>query len=345
MTHSNGNPSKRRDHAVLYREWRANRSIYGIAFLAILAPYLLSFMANTLSQNAYAGYVGNYIVGQFSIITFVVAGILGIAVMWHDRMGDHLADVLEGPVSRRQFIGAKIRGSAITLTASGVMMALGVSALCFAIGRPQEIGVVLLRDFWLTSGALAIAMTSLAMASAMGSLLFAAAGTAVWPLLPILAGSVYLSMIFHSTYPGHPVSQHALMRSNQIWAMIQHFSPFAPTVPFQHGSIFGYGVEYMAIAAAFGYAAMTWWYRAESERMRDPMVFPFLWNLYYAALALLTGGMGSVIVIHFYFASSASSLPLYVFWSIFALVGWFVWRWAHLWIGRRTTLRWGPGIR
>ncbi len=345
MRHSNGNPSKRRDQAVLYREWRANRSLYGIALLATLSPYLLTFMTNSLSQPAYSRYVGNYIVGQFSVIAFVVAAGLGIAVMWHDRIGDHLADVLEGPVSRRQFIWAKIRWSGLTLMVPGVIMALWVSVLCFAIGRPQAIGAVLLRDFWLTSGALAIAMTSLAMASAMGSLLFAAAGTAVWPLLPVLAGSVYLSMVYSSTRPGHGLSQRAMIRANQTWAMIQHFSPFAPTVPFQHGSIFGYGVEYVAMAAVFGYAAMTWWHRAESERMRDPMVFPFLWNLYYAALALLTGGMGAAIVMHFYYQSSVSPLPLYVFWSIFALGGWFFWRWAHLWIGRRTTLRWGPGVR
>lgn len=350
MTRFSGNLSNmvRKNHrrAILYRELRTNRNAYGVVLLALLGPYIFDLLVTSPGQVS--NYVGSYI-GGFSLAYFdvVVAGVLGIAVMWHDRIRDQMADVLEGPVSRRDFILAKIQWSAATVTAAGVGMALLLMIVCLTIGGFGEFGLVLVRDAWQTAAEMAMALTALAMSTAMGSTLFAAAGSAIWPVIPLVAGEIFSVVYFNPVYAKPlggrlPGSAAAVQWGNNTVSAIQHVSPYASSVP--GAASLWYALEFLAISAAMGYAAVTWWNRAEAERMRDPMVFPFLWNVYYVGLALLTGAFASGVVMATYFRGSATSTPFIVCWGIFAVISWFVWRAVHLWIGK-TTLHWGPGMR
>jgi hypothetical protein len=102
------------------------------------------------------------------------------------------------------------------------------------------------------------------------------------------------------------------------------------------------GIWFLAVASALAYASIVWWGHAEVERMRDPMVFPVLWNFYYALLALVTGGMAAALTV----ADQVHALtPLFwAAWGIYGIVGWFVWRALINWWGR-ITLRSSVGGR
>ena len=103
-----------------------------------------------------------------------------------------------------------------------------------------------------------------------------------------------------------------------------------------------YGLLFFGIAAVMAYAGINWWGRAQMERMRDLVVFPFLWNFYYAFISIISGAVGTALV-EAYFPVVRPAWVGYCLWGVLSLVGWFVWRGITLRLGR-TVLHWGPGV-
>lgn len=348
----NGNPSSttaRRRRAIQYREFRANRGLYGIGLVLMLLPLLPSLLASlggTETATMYQSWLVGYVAGQGTgegILTLIVAALMGIAVMWRDRSRDQLLEVLEGPVSRSDHVLGKIQWLLVAFVAEGVVSALYWLAIAIAAHAVDQMGAVLVRDFWVTAGTVAMGLTGLAMATAMGSMFFAALGSAVWPAAPLLSGSILYAAVIRPTHfiagvgyvPGPPWAV-------ALYNVLNHLSPFFVPPSRAGWPSLLYGLLFLAVAAAMGYAAVSWWRRAEVERMRDPMVFPFLWNFYYAFLALITGGLATGIVMPYVPSRHSSTELSLILWGIFALIGWFVWRVIVLWIGK-SAFRWGPG--
>jgi len=339
VTSSDGTPGRGRfsvSPAARYREMRANRTIYVLALLALLAPWVL-WLQQLQVAFAFPGLPGGPSAQEFlreQLLTFgegtplqtfdlFVAAALGVALFSHDRGAGGLLFSLEGPLSRREVWLAKLLfGSAILILVRVLGTAANLAAAA-ASGNLDLWSTLLLNALAGVTGQLMFFATALAMGGAMATA-FVLLATLLWMGLPgLLQG---LGMILWPAAPLHP------------WILaLANFSPFQP---FQ-ASMFGGGSAVIRIAwflvwtAAMVWLGARWWDRAAYERLNDGFFFPFLWNLYYAFLSLVSGLIVTTVITR----GQILGLGWAAIYAAFFVAGWFFWRWGVTLRGRWGHLR------
>jgi len=321
---------------VRYREWRTNRVLYIVVGVILVIPWALEVMMNIgpNDQSFLRSMVGGYAL-ETDATLFLGMGLValfGIGLMWNDRGRGALEPVLDGPVSRRAVLVAKMWFSSKMLVTVYVVISILMLGLAWSFGIDHLMGPILLRSLFLFAMQLGIVWTALAVATAIGSVVFAAMAMAILAVIPLGLGSLIVTLVLYFTRGGAFPYWSLVMRN-----VAMHLSAVAPTYPTGSSQIlFAAAAMVWAVIAATG--GLFWWERAPQERFHEPFAFPWLWNLFYGMLAIITALVGGLIItvkLHSGtgFAISAGCL---------AVIGWFFWRWIVLFMGR-SPLRWGPG--
>ncbi len=351
MKHYAGPPSNWLLDAARYREWRTNRVIYGFTGVVMFLPWLyhLVLLFQIQIYPAVAGYrhqmagalIGSYLVAHYSLIDFgmVMAGLLGIAVFWNDRIRGHLNYVLEGPVPRRQVLLAKVWYSIPTIVLANLAIIAQLLLIAWGYQVPIAWGAMVLRAGFLICMQIGMVATALAIGTAVGSVIFTAVGTLLAATSPLVLSSLVQRLagpwpiVLRGGYYV-PEAPHWTVILTQG---ISHLSPFSSGYPTTAWTTLLFSVTALVWAALALWMARGWWDRAPRERFGEPFFFPWLWNLYYGFLSLFSAFVGAAIVQH---------LTRWSIWSIAIplwIIGWFVWRGITIWMGR-WAWRWGPGV-
>jgi len=361
---SNGMPDSRDRGALLvsraarYRELRVDRAIYVLGSLALLAPWALwlqglwsmpqaALAVDHTTLNAFMrlnlqGFAQGS-AGSTATFDLLVATAMGIALFAYDRFAGGLFYSLEGPLSRREVLVAKVVFGSASILLVATVSTLGTVLTAVLSGNAPLAGAVLLRCLFDATGQLSLFATALAMGTAM-STVFSVVATATWILLPSLLQSL-LSNLFLvpgkqvvTLVPGGQRVPVTTVRFAAPW--IAHLAQVLPNLsPFQPTGSYGWSlVAALALIAWFVawmvlvlWLAYGWWERAPFERLRDAVFFPFLWNLYYAFLSLLSTLVLGALLTHgtvFGIAWAVIYLALFV-------AGWFFWRFVVIWRGGR----------
>ena len=368
MPSSSGAPSKGvlgLSAAACYREFRVNRTIYLVAILVLLAPvaqWLLQLEAVLSLPGAFlvAGHTSvhaamrstllpfgqgsNYFEG-FTGLDVIVAGALGIGLFAYDRLTGGLFYSLEGPLRRREaFLVKVLFGTAgillpTVIAAAGTVIAAGVSA------NADLTGLILLRFAFQAAGQLNLFATALAMGAAMSTALSCIA-TATWAGLPSLLQGL-VSVLFwverrHAiTVGGHRMLAFVLRPIAPwvpgLWQALPNLSPFLPNGFFGYTqlAVAGLFAWLVAWAALMLWQGPSWWERAPFERLRDAVFFPFLWNVYYAFLSLVTALVLTALITR----GTVQGAGWGLIYALLFIAGWFFWRYAIRRQGRRTAWR------
>jgi hypothetical protein len=308
----------------VFWEFRLNRSLYVLAFLAMVIPlaYALgvtvpiahvlmarfpSFHLRYLSQGGavlgLAGWPGN---SDFAV---VAGGALGFGVMAVERINQRVVNLLEGPVRRREILRTKM-----TLVVLMILLANGVSALMVAATSLRlgglQLGAGLLHVLLAAAMAEGLAMTAMA------------AGTVIRN--PVTAGSAVLVAIFLFPLLG-AVGYHLVPPTNPIPGWLGYLSIF-PTEGFAAGpaSVVLAAAD-CAWAVVMGGLTFALWDRVRVENVLQPFAFPVLWDVYFGGLAALSAvalmmlvNTGNVII------RAGSGVVLFF---PLGVAFWFGWRW------------------
>ncbi len=344
--------------AARFRELRVNRTVYLVGFLLLITPWALWFeglwaelntptWALNLSHSTVAALIRanlqGFALGTANSTTFyvAVAAAIGIALFGYDRFAGGLFYSLEGPLRRREVFTAKVLYGTITIllpVAAGTAGALLFADLSGNLGLA---GAIAMRGLFDATGELSLFATALAMGSSMGTV-FSAIATVTWAALPSLLQSLLSNLFLVSNRSvvilgGQSVSESTL-RFAYPW--IAHLAFALPNLsPFQPAGFEGWPLSAVLALIAWFVAwtvlvlwlAYGWWERAPFERLRDAVFFPFLWNLYYAFLSLLSTLVFGALITHgtvFGVAWAAIYLVLFI-------AGWFFWRFVVIWRGGR----------
>ena len=314
--------------AARYREWHVNRIWYIMAFMIIVA-------ANLFQTTRVVALSGNTIDTTWFVprslespwMSFLSAA-LGVMVMWYDRVRGTLENALYGPLPRRQILMAKlwmasatiILGNALVAFVSViVVMAIKQSAMTWAM-HWQLVSTAMPKMLLLTMSRLALLMTAMAMTTLMSSLAFLVIAILIVGYFPELVSSavaIAAHLLFSNVFPSWistPITVSGkLSPLNFLW-------PGHPMI---------YVVVYLLWAWGLSRMALIWWRQVPVERLFEPFYFLFLWNFFYAFLAVLTALWGVVLLV----PNFDLRMHTIVF-VLLAVVGWFVWRWLVITIGR-----------
>lgn len=322
MTHYPGNAASL--PALRYREWRANRLLYGVVPILLVAPWALAVWAamhpwSPLSAMELHGQIQRLMgTGDaFWAWDEVVAGLAAIAVFWRDRT--RLIALLDGPVPRRGLLQAKgefLLGSVL----SGWI--LEVAVLVFAAGisgyRPWG---ALARYLALAGMAhLDIAVLSLVGAILAGNVVFACLGAGVLIFGPVALGGI-VTVLGTAFWPGATAF-------SVVAHLLAHLSPVVDD--FSPGQALAYLPVYAAVLAVMATLSFRWWGQAPVEAIASPLLFPGLWNGVYTLLAALSGLVTVDLIAAVIFRASLAPGPgLKETLAGYVLVGvgeWFLWR-------------------
>ena len=359
MPNSGGTSGSRRgtlaiSPAARYRELRVNRTVYLTAFLLLLAPWALWFeslssilrssapvlalqhttVAALMRENLQGFALGT---SNPTMIYVLGAAVLGIALFAYDRLAGGLLYSLEGPLRRREVFAAKALFGAITLLVPVAAGTAGTLLFAALSGNPGLAGAIALRGLFDAAGELSLLATALALGGAM-STVFSVAATATWALLPALLQSLLMNLFWApgvvAVSAGGQLAYEQAPRFAYPW--IGQVAMALPNLsPFQPAALSGWPLtESLALLASFiAWAALMlglgsgWWERAPFERLRDSFFFPFLWNLYYAFLSLLsTLILGALITRGEVYGAAWAAIYLALF-----VMGWFFWRFVVIW--------------
>lgn len=324
--------------ALWYREWRSHRGQYGAAALLIAVPWLLEVLGAVNPWSRYSAMElrgmlhGMAVRSGASAWDVAVAGLLGASLLWSDRIRGPLAYVLEGPVSRRAVLQVKV-GLSVLAIGAGAVMEWGILGWAAAMIGDGALGHVWIHALYQGLIQVAVALTALGLGTAMGSLVFVVMASASLCLGPRILGG--MAAFLADRTPGPSVSW--LMRVDQV---IRGLPPFARSVPHGWGLLLG-ALGLVLWVVCWVRLAHRWWGWVAWEHLGDPLYFPFLWNVFYAGLAFLSGFMGVLII-----ESGRATPPTWLVFSLWGALGfiaWFVWRWVVVRIGQ-TALAWGPGV-
>lgn len=310
--------------AARFRELRVNRTIYVLSILALVAPWALWFLqlqaafvlpaapgypsTHQLVRQVLMGFATNGNM-PFQTVDLFVAAALGLALFGYDHRAGGLLFSLEGPLSRRDVWLAKFLygGAALVLvTALGTVINLVAAA---ASGNVDLAGLLVLRALFGATGQLMFFATSLAMGGAMATT-FALLTTLSWMGLP--SGLQGLAMNLWPTRIPY-------------WMLnLPNFSPFQPSgfAGWSAVAVFALIAWFVAWTALMVSLGTRWWERAAFERLHDGFFFPFLWNLYYAFLSLLSGLILTTVITR----GRILGLPWAGLYAGFFVAGWFFWR-------------------
>jgi hypothetical protein len=332
--------------AVRYREWQVNRGLYVLGFVATLAPWVLLVIGILNSPGVSVRlFVQDYLTPQYSFsFGTVAAGVVGVGLLWRDRVRGALLTILEGPVRRLDVLMAKVWLGATTVTLANVVLAAAMTIVAIGAGDPGWVGAIWLKAVLVTSIGLSLFGVALAMGTAMGSLFLHVVGAGLWALWPILAGNLLNALAYPPLVANSPTALlHPEILVPPHWLLVTlgvlfELSPFPQTfLPGWPGLLDS--LWFLAVSVGFILLARVWWQRAREERMQDPFFFPVLWNYYYAVLALFTGFITTGFLFHGGGPSAAGFFPVY---GVVSAVEWFGWRWALSQSGRAAPWRRGP---
>ncbi len=352
MPSSTGTSSSRRRFAVSpaarYRELHVDRTIYLLGTLLLLAPWGL-LLLNLWSEMHIAHWVlaANHTTLRammnsnlqgftqalgFGSFDLFVAAIMGLALFAYDRFAGGLFYSLEGPLRRREVFLAKAIFGAASILLEVVLGTAGTLLMAGLSGNQSLAGAILLRGLFDASGQLSLFATALAMGAAMDSVLSGIA-TAIWAGLPALGQSL-LGQLFMvqgkqpMTLPGGQSVTVTTFKFIAPW--IGSLAQSLPGLsPFQQG-FYGWPIGdvlamigwFIAWTVLLFWLGLGWWQRAPFERLHDAVFFPFLWNLYYAFLALLSGLVITQVVTR----GMVRGLSWAAIYAALSVAGWFFWR-------------------
>lgn len=301
--------------AARYREWRTNRSIYIGIWLALVIPWVL------MNKGYYPE-----VPSGWTYPSMILAAILGIAVVWNDRVREHLSYALEGPLSRRQVLVTKIQ-YVILMVATANLVILVITLLGSGLaGHLLPIEVALPTALLLTLYEMCVAITALVVGVAIGSLILIVGTVGLINLFPLVLAS-FINFLALSQPPINPLT--AVPMPPPAWALtlanvVSHFSAFVPLYP-SGWSRLAFGLIALVWTGFVIRVALYWWDRIPLERFGTAVFYPWLWNLYYAVFALIS----DVIVVVTTNVQNQFSRTLLLFTiGVLAVIGWFFWRWA-----------------
>jgi len=357
---SNGMPSRSLwalgvSPAARFRELRVNRTVYLLGFLLLIAPWALWFEGLqvelqtpawilNLSHNTVTALIRislqGFALGTNNATTFyvAVAGAIGIALFGYDRYAGGLLYSLEGPLRRREVLTAKVLLGAIIILLPVAAGTAGALVFAELSRNPGLAGPIALRGLLDATGELSFFATAMAMGSAMGTV-FSALAMVTWAALPALLQSLVSNLFLVPgssvvILNGHRVATTTL-RLPHPWIAhlafaLPYLSPLQPaSPPWPLAAVLGLVAWFVAWTALVLWLSYGWWERAPFERLRDAVFFPFLWNLYYAFLSLLSTLLLGAWLTHgavYGVAWAAIYLALFV-------AGWFFWRYIVAWRG------------
>lgn len=329
--------------ALYYREWRVNRGIYLAVVLLTVLPRCWSVLHNSLLPRPYAHEFLQSVVftsatgdgGISAPFAIFLAGVLGLALFWNDRIRGGFDAALEGPLSRRALLGCKMEFGLASISAAQVFIFLLLLGTGLAVDHAPPIALLAAASLWtLVSGACLMIIT-LALGAVM-SPGFVALGAVLWLMLPRVAASI----INNTAFSGQRLTSAQSVALSKLVTNVRQFSPLLLNSSPAGGRALWFSLYFAAWAIAAAALALIWWQRAPYERMHDPFYFRWIWNLLYALLAILTGLLVAVLT---YKLSSGFQEGFAIVWRsvVFAIPAWFGWR--ELWVRfGRSGIGWGP---
>lgn len=324
--------------AVSFREWRVNRSLYVTAVAVMLFPWALMLLTSIggpggvlVELRAVAG--DNAGLGPTNGWITVLAGLMALGVFWNDRSRGGLDSSLEGPVSRRALLMAKVRWGILTITGVWVLLFVILAFIALIIGHAGLVGPLAIAGLWSVSSAIALYVATVSFGAAMGSVFFTAMASLLWVMLPRIVESVAFQLTLGS---GHRLSLATAERWQTTLTDIRWFSVLTDGRPAGWAAVL-YAAYFAAWAVFLGWRALVWWERTPMERFHDPFYYPQLWNFWYAFLAILSGMFVAGLAI----PNAGSQARLYIGALVFGVPLWFLWRWTWRRLSR-STLSWGP---
>ncbi len=324
--------------AVSFREWRVNRSLYITAAAVMLFPWILILSTSIggpggelLELRAIVG--DNAGLGPMNGWITALAGLLAVGVFWNDRSRGGLDTSMEGPVSRRALLMAKIRLGIFTITGVWVLLFVTLAFIALAIGQAGLIGPLVVAALWSLCSAVALYMVTVSFGAAMGSVFFTVLASLLWVLLPRIADSVVFQLTLGF---GQRLSLATATGWETTLIDIRWFSVLTDGRPTGWVAVL-YAGYFAAWALFVGWRALAWWERTPMERFHDPFYYPQLWNFWYAFLAILSGMFVAALTI----PNAGSQARLYVGALVFGVPLWFLWRWIWRLLSRNA-LSWGP---
>lgn len=317
MNHCTGNPSSLA--ALRYREWRVNRLLYVVVPLLLVAPWAFEAFGAVRPWNAYSvmylhGEIGRLMSPSdaYRNWDYVWAGLAALASLWRDRA--RMSTVLDGPVSLHAILKVKLEfllGSVFT----GWLLELGVLLVAAGISEYQAWGAFARYMALMGMAHLDITILSFAGAVLAGNLLLALVGAGVLVAGPIVIGGsvIVVGTIFWAGAPWLTI----------LGSLIEHLSPFAND--FSPALALGYLPVYAVVSLLLLVLSFRWWAQASVERIGEPVLFPWLWNLVYTIVAAVSG---FITLLAFEIAFSApgireSTLAMY---ALLVVGEWFIWR-------------------
>jgi hypothetical protein len=334
--------------AARYRELHVNRTVYLLAAVALLGPWVLwlfqleaDFYAPRFELAAIGGlhrllffslqsFTGGGALGGF---TAVAAAAFGVALFGYDRSIGGLRYTLETPLRRRDVLAAKaLFGGALIVLCLAFAVA-GTLAAAALSGNLALAGPIALRGLVAAAGQLSLFATALALGSAVGTV-FTCLGVAFWAGLPLLLPGL-VSILFApaptATAPlaagGWAVS---LARALPSLSALQPAGAAWPPV-----DVIALTAWFVAWTAGMLWQGSGWWLRAPFERLGDGVFFPFLWNLYYAYLSLASGLFVTTLITR----GTVLGLGWALIYAVTFVAGWFFWRSVVERHGRRAAWR------
>ena len=337
MKGSNGMPSRSLAQAIRYRELRAHRMLYIGALMLMVLPATVQVVGGSWTWNAYTPTYLKDIVLSFAkndptLIYFstIIAGLFAIGLVWSDRGHGDLDWLLEGPAPRRQIFLTKVLCGISTIIAAylWILAAMGITVL--SIHKLELLPAVLERSLLGAAVGVFMFMIIISLTSAIGSVVLTVIAAGLASMIPQSVALVYRLVVVHSTI--------TIMQEN-IYTTLQQFSPLPPDYPTGSSQLI-FTAVFAGFAYLLGRLGLRWWSRAALERFHEPFLFPWLWNVFYAFLAVISGLFVDGIM-----ALRLQYSQVWIFvaaWGGLAVVLWFVWRRLIWWLGK-TALGWGPG--
>lgn len=272
--------------ALGYREWLTNRSLYVTAGLLLVAPWMwLVWRTDTTHtsrfftpQSEMRDTIHSYVHNNYHVLYFaLIAGLLGMGIMWHDRVRGRLSYALEGPVPRCDALQVKMFYGFLTIAAANAVNATVMLVGAALIGVQGVAGGILWASLWAILLRWTVFMTALAMSTLIGNAAYIAIASTLITAFPWMV----------SKFATHWYGYYGLP-TPRIAGLIAQLSPLTvpfhlllpPTVP----QVL-LGTWFILWGAAWAFLARVFWDRVPFERFTEPVFFPVLWNGVYAIYA------------------------------------------------------------
>jgi len=311
--------------AVLYREWRLNRSWYLLAFAIMLGAWLLPWIGSVVHPRHFAQ-MAQQVVADYPLlpplalpeVNCIVMGILAVVVFQNDWTRGQIGRVLEGPVRRSDILSAKLGFLLATLVAYALIVFIGLTVFAVIARSTGRIGYVGSWDLLATSMGSATGILALAAGTAMSNPILVGLTTAIWVVFPKIISGIIATATPLVRLPGGVV-----VSPPNPWSIaVDRLSPFPNSEPANH--LILYALYFLVWAVFMGYRALKWWNTVPTERFGSTFFYPQLWNFYYALLALVSAYVMALILSQPLMPQLGT--PFYVSYGTLSVLAWFFWR-------------------